>query len=49
MQLQIIRIENGVVTCEIEGEGLIDIARRWFSENIQEGDREHESFSVNSY
>lgn len=38
MQLTIIRIENRVVTCEIEGGSLIDIARRWFTEDIQEGD-----------
>lgn len=38
MQLTIIRIENRVVTCEIEGGSLIDIARRWFAEDIQEGD-----------
>lgn len=38
MQLTIIRIENRVVTCEIESGSLIDIARRWFAEDIQEGD-----------
>lgn len=38
MKLQIIRIENRIVTCEIDSGGLIDIARRWFTEDIQIGD-----------
>ena len=38
MKLTIIRIENHVVTCELEGGGLIDIAKRWFSEEINEND-----------
>lgn len=38
MILTIIRIEKRVVTCELEGGTLIDIARRWFTEDIQEGD-----------
>lgn len=39
MKLKIIRIENRVVTCEKDSDNsLIDIARRWFAEDIQEGD-----------
>lgn len=39
MKLEIIRIENRIVTCAIDGySGLIDIAKRWFTEDIQEGD-----------
>lgn len=38
MKLTIIRIENHVVTCELEGGGLIDIAKRWFSQDIKEND-----------
>lgn len=35
MKLTIIRIENHIVTCELEGGGLIDIAKRWFSKEIK--------------
>lgn len=39
MKLTIVRIENRIVTCEIEEDGtLIDVGRRWFTEDIQEGD-----------
>ena len=38
MKLKIIRIENHVVTCELDGGGLIDIAKRWFSRNIKVDD-----------
>ena len=38
MKLEIIRIENHVVTCELDGGGLIDIAKRWFSKDIKVGD-----------
>ena len=38
MKLTIIRIDGRVVTCELEGGTLIDIGRRWFTEDIQEGD-----------
>lgn len=39
MKLEIIRIENRIVTCKIEEDGtLIDVGRRWFSEDVQEGD-----------
>lgn len=39
MSLIIIRIENRIVTCELEDGTIIDIARRWFAEDIQEGDK----------
>jgi hypothetical protein len=39
MKLTIIRIENEVVTCELEGGGLIDIGTRWLSKDIQIGDK----------
>ena len=35
MKLKIIRIENHVVKCELDGGGLIDIAKRWFSRDIK--------------
>lgn len=38
MKLKIIRIENYVVTCELDGGGLIDIAKRWFSRDIKVDD-----------
>lgn len=39
MKLKIIRIDHRIVTCEIEDtNSLLDVARRWFTEDIQEGD-----------
>ncbi len=38
MTLKIIRIENHVITCELEGSTIIDIARKWFSQDIKEND-----------
>lgn len=38
MKLTILRIENRVVTCELQDGTLLDVARRWFAEDIQEGD-----------
>lgn len=38
MKLEIIRIESRTVTCQLEYGSLIDIGRRWFSEDIQVGD-----------
>jgi hypothetical protein len=39
MKLTITRIENRIVTCEIDdSDSLIDIARRWLAEDIQIGD-----------
>lgn len=38
MKLTIIRIEDEIVTCELEDGSLLDIARRWFNNNIKEQD-----------
>ena len=38
MKLKIIRIENRIVTCQLDDGTIIDIARRWFTEDIREGD-----------
>lgn len=38
MTLKIIRIDGRVVTCELDNGTFIDIARRWFNEDIQEED-----------
>ena len=38
MKLTIIRIEDNIVTCELEDGGLIDLARMWFSSTIEEND-----------
>lgn len=38
MKLTILRIENGIVNCQLDNGTIIDIARRWFTEDIQEGD-----------
>lgn len=38
MKLEITRIDNRIVTCELEDGSIIDIAKRWFTEDIQEGD-----------
>lgn len=37
MKLTIIRIEEHVVTCELDNGGLIDIGRQWLSKDIEEG------------
>ena len=41
MQIQITKIENSIVTCEIlSGDGgVIDIARQWFTDYVSIGDR----------
>ena len=39
MMLTIVRIDNGIVTCELEDGTLIDIAQRWFDNNIKENDK----------
>ena len=41
MQIKIARIEGSIVTCEIlDGDGgRIDIARRWFTEDVAVGDQ----------
>ena len=38
MKLIITRIDQGIVTCELEEGIIIDIASRWFSNDIQIGD-----------
>ena len=38
MMLRIVRIDNGIVTCELEDGTLIDIAQMWF-DNIKENDK----------
>ena len=38
MKLKIIRIEDYIVTCELEGGTIIDIAKRWFTQDIKEED-----------
>lgn len=38
MKLTILRIEIRIVTCELEDGTLLDVARRWLAEDIQEGD-----------
>lgn len=35
MKLTIIRIEENIVTCELEDGQLLDVARRWFNKNIK--------------
>lgn len=41
MQIKIAKIDNSIVTCEIlDGDGgRIDIARRWFTEDVAVGDQ----------
>lgn len=39
MDLKILRIEKRIVSCQLDNGTIIDIARRWFTEDIQEGDR----------
>lgn len=38
MKLTILRIENRIINCQLDDGTIIDIARRWFTEDIQEGD-----------
>lgn len=38
MKLTILRIENEIVNCQLDNGTIIDIARRWFTEDIQEGE-----------
>lgn len=38
MKIKIIRIEENIVTCELEDGSLIDIAKRWFTKDIKEQD-----------
>lgn len=38
MKLTILRIENRIVNVQLDNGTIIDIGRRWFTEDIQEGD-----------
>lgn len=38
MKLTILRIENKIVNCQLEDGTIIDIDRRWFIGDVQEGD-----------
>ncbi len=38
MKLTILRIENRIVNCQLDDGTIIDIARRWFADDIQEED-----------
>lgn len=38
MKLTILRIENEIVNCQLDNGSIIDIARRWFPGDINEGD-----------
>lgn len=38
MKLTILRIENEIVNCQLDNGTIIDIGRRWFTEDIQEGE-----------
>lgn len=38
MKLTILRIENRIVNCQLDDGTIIDIAQRWFADDIQEGD-----------
>lgn len=38
MKLIILRIEKRIVNCQLEDGRIIDIARRWFTEDLEEGD-----------
>ena len=35
MKLIVIRIENQIVTCQLEDGTIIDIAKRWFDDSIK--------------
>ena len=37
MKLTILRIGNRIVTCQLDNGVIIDIARIWFTKDIQEG------------
>lgn len=38
MKLTILRIENQIINCQLDDGTIIDIAQRWFAEDILEGD-----------
>lgn len=38
MKLKILRIEENIVTCELDTGSIIDIAKMWFNQEIKEND-----------
>ena len=38
MKFTILRIDKRIVTGELDDETIIDVARKWFAEDIEEGD-----------
>ena len=38
MKLTILRIEDEIVNCQLDNVTIIDIARRWFTEDMHEDD-----------
>ena len=38
MKLKIIRIEDRVVTCELDDGTILDVGRRWFSQDLKVDD-----------
>ncbi len=38
MKLTILRIKNRIVNCQLENGTIINVAKRWFTNDIQEGD-----------
>ena len=38
MKLTILRIEDEIVNCQLDNGTIIDIARRWFTKDINEND-----------
>lgn len=47
MKLKVIRIENQIITCELDDESIIDLERQLISDNIKIGDIIE--FDINSY
>lgn len=49
MKLTILRVENTIVNCQLDDGTIIDIAQRWFTDGIQEGDKiEFDIHDINS-
>ncbi len=49
MKLTILRIENEIVNCQLDNGNIIDIARRWFTGDVKEGDTiEFDMYNRNS-
>ena len=38
MELTVLRVENDIVNCQLDNGTIIDIAHRWFTADIEEGD-----------